>query len=144
MNIDFAINDDDWQVLEKKIADFSGNAENAINNYLHGEGAEVITQGVTKYIPVSTGRPSAHANVKRKYKHKKTADHAKNSNWSKITNFNLSTKLNNQNDFYYLYFVQYGLGTSERTGGVQFIDLGIDSVYEKVLEGIHEALNKEV
>jgi hypothetical protein len=144
LNIDFAIKADDWQVLEKKIADYPGNAENTINSYLHGEGAEFITQGVTKYIPVSTGRYSAHANLKRKYKHKKTGAHAKNAEWYQTNKFNLAINITNIRDYYYLYFVQNGLGTSERTGGVQFLDLGIDSVYAKVLEGIHEALNREV
>lgn len=144
MSVEFAIKADDWQVLEKKIADFSGNAESAINNYLHGEAAELITQGVTKYIPVSTGRVNAHRNLRKSYKHKKALNHAKFSNWAKITNFNLATNISNQNDFYYLYFVQNGLGTSERTGGVPFLDLGIDSVYQQVLDGIFEALNKEV
>lgn len=144
MNINFAIKADDWQVLEKKIADYPGNAENAINSYLHGEGNETIVKGVTKYIPLSTDHFKAHTNLRKVYKHKKASDHAKKSQWAKVTNFNLATRLNNQNDFYYLYFVQYGLGTSKHTGGVQFIDLGIDSVYAKVLEGIHKALNREV
>lgn len=131
-------------MLEKEIADYPGNVERAINDYLHGEGAELITQGVTKYIPVSTDYFELKAYRGKQYKRKKTGAHAKNAEWYQTNKFNLSINITNIRDYYYLYFVQNGLGTSERTGGVQFLDLGIDSVYAKVLEGIHEALNKEV
>lgn len=142
MSIDFAIKADDWQILENKIADYPGNAEDTINNYLHGDGVELITQSITNYIPLSTGRPSAHANVKRKYKHKKVGSHARYAKWYHTKNFNLAINITNIRDYYYLYFVQNGLGTSQASGGVDFMSKGIDSVYEQVLSGIYNALNK--
>lgn len=141
MSIGFTIQENDWHLLEKKIADYPGNVECAINNYLHGEGAELITQGVTKYIPVSTDYIQVQG---KQYKRKKTGTHARDAKWYQTNKFNLAINITNIRDYYYLYFVQNGLGTSERTGGVPFADKGIDSVYAKVLEGIHEALNKEV
>ncbi len=145
MSIDFALKADDWQILEKRLADYPKNAENAINNYLHNEGNDVIVHGVTRYIPVSTGHPKAHLRTKgKKYKHKKSGAHAKDAVWYETNKFNLAINLKNIRDYYYLYFVQNGLGTSKYTGGVDFITPGMNSVYDTVLDGLQNALNKEV
>ncbi|MCM1115679.1 MAG: hypothetical protein NC397_09305 [Clostridium sp.] len=141
---EYDLNADDWQRLSAQFSSYTGNVEATINDYLHNDAAELLVRGITQFIPVSTGHANAHIRYRRKYKHKKTTAHAKFTEWWKEYDFNLSIKITNTKDFYYLYFVEHGLGTSSESGGVDFLELGMENVYQKVIDGIYTALNKEI
>lgn len=140
----FSINEDDFAKFEQAIKKYPEHAERAINAYLHGEGAELISNSVTNHIPVSTGRYSAHRNLQKKYKHKKTLKHARDAKWYLKKEYNLALNIKNKNDYYYLYFVKNGLGTSERSGGIDFVEIGLNNVYNRLVNGLTECLTWEV
>lgn len=139
----FTLNADDFTKVIDAIRKTPENAERTINQYLHGEAADMLVDSITKYIPVSTGRYAAHRNLQKTYKHKKSVQHARYAKWYLAKNYNLALTINNQNDYYYLYFVEHGLGTSSRSGGVDFAELGINSVYDRIINGMIDSISKE-
>lgn len=128
----FSLNDKDVDRIKKSILNLGGSSENVINDYLHGEGAERIVTGITKFIPVS----------KRKKKHAKT------SKWYKQNNYNLAVAIENstsgKNSFYYLYYVATGTGTSEKKGPNDFMNKGMDTEYNNVVNGLINEIEKNI
>lgn len=144
MGAQFSIDYRDYDRLIDAISAAPGRAEESINNFLHGEGTNLLADSVTSYIPVSTGRYAAHKNIKKLYKHQKTLQHARNARWYEVINNNLAITITNTRNYYYLYFVENGLGTSRRSGGVDFIGSGIENVYDRLVNGMIDSITKEV
>lgn len=99
----FTVDYEDLKALEERLKDIPGKAEKAINEVLHGEGAELAVKAVTNLLPVSDRRKK----------------HAKESNWSKTLTENLGFTImtrggaaKNKNSYGYLTFPDKGIGRS--------------------------------
>lgn len=139
----FGMNYEEFNAFAAAIRRYPDNAENAINTYLHEEGAQLLSDSITNHIPLSTGRYAAHRNLQKKYKHKKTMKHARDAKWFLKKEYNLGINIKNKKDYYYLYFVENGLGTSSRTGGVDFVERGFNDIYQQIADGLIHCLDWE-
>lgn len=104
----------------------TGNKEVKINKYLHETAQKEAVSAITKYIPLS----------------RESKRHAKNLVWYKVTPFNLAFKIETKPAFYYLWFVNEGSGTSKKSGGRPFADLGIKDVQDSIFDGMLAALTE--
>lgn len=143
MSDSFGMSYEDFDKFVTAIKQYPDNAENAINSYLHNEGAVLLSDNITRHIPLSTGRYAAHRNLRKKYKHKKAMKHARDAKWFLKKEYNLGINITNKKDYYYLYFVENGLGTSKSSGGVDFVERGFDDVYEQITDGLVNCLKWE-
>lgn len=139
----YGLDYEDFNKFIEAIKQYPLNAEEAINNYMHGDGAVLITDSITNHIPVSVGRYAAHKNLRKTYKHKKASKHAKEAKWYLAKECNLGINIKNKGIYYYLYFVENGLGTSEKSGGVDFVNKGIDDIYAKITGDLIDCLKWE-
>ena len=139
----FGMDYEDFNRFIAAVKQYPQNAERAINAYLHDEGAEVLSDSITNHIPVSTGRYAAHRNLQKKYKHKKAMKHARDAKWFLKKEYNLGINITNTKDYYYLYFVENGLGTSLSGGGVDFVERGFNDVYKQITDGLINCLEWE-
>lgn len=139
----FGMSYEDFDKFVTAIKQYPKNAEEAINTYLHSEGAEITSDSITNHIPISTGRYAAHKNLRKLYKHKKTMKHARDAKWFLKKEYNLGINITNKKDYYYLYFVENGLGTSKKTGGVDLVERGFNEIYEQIADGLINCLNWE-
>lgn len=129
MSAKFTINASDMRVIQKKISAFKGNAEKSINGFLKTKGKEILVQGVTKHTPVSDRK-------KR---------HAKDSKPYQTINGNLSVTVASKRTYSYLYFPDAGEGTSKTNPrNTGFMQEGADSVYNEMVNGILEAVEREM
>lgn len=109
-------------------------AERIINDYLAGEGGDLLKESIHEILPVS-GRTWAG---------KKTA--AKATDPFKKTPGNLSVKIHTKGNYHYLYFPDDGSDTIHHYGNKQFMFDGAskkseeigDKIIEKLLERLEE------
>lgn len=133
-SVEFSIKDEDVKRIKNSIQKFNGDAENVINKYLEKEAKKKIINSIVDFIPVS----------KEKYPSQKGKIHAKTSKpltGKRISN--LTLKINTKKEFNYLYFPQMAQGTSKGKQPNDFMEKGIDKVYDNVVnEMLDKLINK--
>ncbi|WP_254610105.1 MULTISPECIES: hypothetical protein [unclassified Bacillus (in: firmicutes)] len=125
------------QRLEEKMMRLPNKMEPTINNILHTDGIRIATEEITKLIPVSRSKWSV-----------RNKTHAKNSNWSKSEKLNLGFRVisrggsaNKKGSFGYLVFPNEGRG-SHNPLEQRFAERGIQNATPKILEKLHEGVDK--
>ncbi|WJE54325.1 hypothetical protein QRE66_08845 [Bacillus cereus] len=125
------------QRLEEKMMQLPNKMEPTINNILHTDGIRIATEEITKLIPVSRSKWSV-----------RNKTHAKNSNWSKSEKLNLAFRVlsrggsaNKKGSFGYLVFPNEGRG-SHNPLDQRFAERGIENATPKILEKLHEGVDK--
>lgn len=123
----FELKSEDMDILQEKLRRTVPDAEKTINIYLAEKGAEELIGGVTKYTPVS--------NREKK--------HAKNSMPYKAKPGNMRVNISTKPEYGYLYFPDAGEGTSSKNPRHEgFMQDGVESVYENVVNGLLEAVER--
>lgn len=144
----FELKYEDVQKLKQSIVNFQGNKEDAINDCLKKITGPKVARSVTDFLPVA----------KNKYYY--FYPHAKDAEWYEITYYNLSFVLANnlrgknitkttknkgaRKSFYYLYYPATGTGNSYKKGPNDFLNKGINKVYDNVIEDLINALNNRI
>lgn len=103
-------------------------AERIINNYLAGEGAELLKSGIHDILPVSGRHWSGKAPA------------AKSTDPFAKINGNLSVRITTKDRYAYLYFPDDGSTTKNHVGGQNFMYLGAESKAQKVADNIVDKL----
>lgn len=109
-------------------------AEKIINEYLTGEGGDLLKQSIHDLLPVSG----------RTWKRKKRA--AKLTDPFKKTSGNLSVKISTKGAYHYLYFPDDGSNTERHRGNQQFMFQGAsnksDEIANEVIDRLLERLEE--
>ena len=130
----FELKYDDVQKLKQSIINFQGNKEDVINDCLRKITGPKVTRSVTDFLPIS----------------EKGKRHAKDNKWYDLQYYNLSFVLSNNlkgkrgTSFYYLYYPATGTGHSKKKGPNDFLNKGINKVYDNVIEDLLNALNNRI
>lgn len=124
MSINFHMEYDDVDRLQKAIINFGEKAEKTINDYLKGEGKEKFIDGVENIIPVSDRNKS----------------HAKMSNpLQGVQEENMTITIKNKKPYQYLYFPDTG-GFVTNPVGQNFMEKGMESKVDSVVNDILDRL----
>lgn len=107
-------------------------AERIINEYLHGEGAEIIQDNIRKILPVSG----------RTWKGKKAA--ASKTNPFSVKKENLEVTIHTKGAYHYLYFPDDGSNTINHFGNQQFMFKGAMDSSDKIVNEVVEKLVKRL
>lgn len=125
----------EYQFNDRQIADFHeallafpGNVEITLNEFLEKQGKDTTLERLTKHIPISVNGE----------------EHAKHSKWYRTELSNLTLTVDTISDFYYLIFVNEGSGTSRKSGGVPFADIGINEAGDIIFSDLTELLYKQM
>lgn len=132
----YELNYEDVERIQDAIRQCGKTSESAINDYLHNVAGELIAKSITKFIPRSN----------------RNKDHARDRKWYAQDNFNLAVGIANnisgKKSAYYLYYVATGTGTSKKNGPNDFMERGLESEYDNVVNGVInkllENVNKEL
>lgn len=121
-------------VILKTIEEFSdgSEAESIINEYLGGEGGDLLKEGIQNLLPVSG----------RTWKGKKRA--AKSADPFKKTKGNLSVKISTKGVYHYLYFPDDGSNTERHYGNQQFMFGGASAQADNIANEIINRLLKRM
>lgn len=123
----FSVNAEDFERLQKAVQSFPGDAEAAINEVLHGYGADTISERIRKYMPVSDKKKGAHAVDAKSLRH---------------TDGNLSTTVRTTNKYHYLYFPDDGTNTRRHVGNQQFFLRGAEDASGEIVDACLEKITK--
>ena len=121
------LNADEFDRVLKAIEQFPGNAEQAINDVLHGAGAELIQERIRKYMPVSD---------------KKKGTHAVDAKSLTSIGSNLAVTTKSTNKYHYLYFPDDGTNTRRHVGNQQFFLRGAEDASSEIVDLITEKLTQ--
>lgn len=124
MSTTMRMNTEDFERLHKALERFPGNAEDAINEVLHGEGANLIKESIRQLIPVSG----------RTWKGKAAPASEGNSLMSVPGNLSVTTKSTKR--YQYLYFPDDGTNTRRHVGNQQFFPRGAEEVASEIADVI--------
>lgn len=119
------LNAEEFEKVQKAIEQFPGNAEKAINEVLHGAGAELIQERIRKYMPVSD---------------KKTGSHAVDAKSLTQVGSNLAVTVKSTKKYNYLYFPDDGTNTRRHVGNQQFFLKGAEDASGEIVDAITEKL----
>ena len=121
----FELNDGDINKLVASIQNYSGNAEQAIGNYLENELPGIAKPSIQNLIPVSN----------------RNKKHAKNSApFTEDMEGNLSSYIHTKKPFHYLYFPDEGEGTSKGQEPHYFMEEGMERKYDEIVNGLLDSL----
>ena len=110
------------QRLQEAMANYSGNAEQAINDVLHNEAGDLAQEEIRRLMPVSD-------------KHwKGKAPAAKTGKSLRNINGNLSVTVTTSKRHQYLYFPDDGSNTRRHAGNQQFFRRGGENVRDEIVE----------
>ena len=123
----FTVSQEEYDRLLESIQRFPGDAEKAINEVLHGTGAELISERIKNYMPVSD---------------KKKGTHAVDANSLRHTDANLSTTVRSQKKYNYLYFPDDGTNTQRHVGNQQFFLRGAEDSSGEIIDACVEKLTQ--
>lgn len=125
--VKFELKENDFEKVINAIIEFEGNSEKIINQYLEEEAKNKIIDSIINLIPVSASRKK----------------HAKRSNpLDGKRRSNLTLTITSKNKYNYLYFPDQGEGTNKVAK--EFMEKGIDNVYEDVVNSMLEKLQKKL
>lgn len=122
----FSLDVTQFERVADKAMEFSDGAvaESIINDYLGGEGGDIIKERIRGLLPVSG----------RHWKGKKAA--AKSTNPFRKTPGNLSVKIHTKGAYHYLYFPDDGSSTEKHYGNQQFMFEGASKSSDEIAEEI--------
>lgn len=127
-SVEFGIKYEDVEKIKDSIQKFDGDAEKVINQYLETQAKDKFIKNIVNLIPVSDA-DKQHAKDSAPLTGKKIA--------------NLTLKINTKSKFNYLYFPQMAEGTSKGKNPNDFMEKGIDKVYDNVVnEMLDRLINK--
>lgn len=122
MSVQFTLDIEDIERLQRALERFPGRGEEAINEVLHGEGAVEIQDAIRLLIPISGAKPW---NGKRPPAHE--------SNSLMAVPGNLSVTIKTTKPYQYLYFPDDGTNTRRHAGNQQFFARGAEDVSSNVV-----------
>lgn len=128
----FELNVSEVDRLIEAIKNFPYDAEEAINEVLHGEGAELLQESITRLMPVSG----------RKWQGKKKG--AKSAKSLKNVTGNLSVTVTTQKSYQYLYFPDDGSNTENHYGNQQFFYRGGEAVQDDIIDRCINRLTRAI
>lgn len=118
----------DMEKIKEAIEKLPYNTEKTINDYLRNEGEKILIDEITNKIPIS----------------KKGKKHAKTHKWFQSKFYNLSIVVTTASQYYYLYFVNEGSGTSKKGNYVDFFEDGGEKASKKITEGLIKKLDENL
>lgn len=122
MSTTLGINAESFDRMQEALKRYQGNAEEAINDIFHNEGATLIQDSIRLLIPVSgktwKGKPAP----------------AKSANSLQSVNGNLSVTVKSAKKYQYLYFPDDGTNTRRHVGNQQFFLQGAEAVSDDIIE----------
>jgi hypothetical protein len=124
MRTTFMLDDAEFERMQKALERFPGNAEDAVNEVLHGDGATLIKDSIRQLIPVSG----------RTWKGKAAPASEGNSLTSVPGNLSVTTKTTKR--YQYLYFPDDGTNTRRHVGNQQFFPRGAENVSSEIADVI--------
>lgn len=107
--------------LEAAMKQYQGNVEEAINDVLHNDGGQLISEEIMRLMPHSGNRT---------WKGKKK--HAKESKSLLNENGNLSVTVKTKKNWQYLYFPDDGSNTVRHAGNQQFFRRGAENQADEI------------
>lgn len=118
---------DDVMRLENSLQKLSKGAETIVNEVLHGEGVEILTDDVVKLINIG----------------KRGAPHAKTSNPFKADKFNLGFTITTKKAFGHLVFPDEGRGVRNHMEQ-NFSGKGLLSATPKIVTKLEEIIKRKI
>lgn len=125
----FTMNAEEFDRVLKAIEQFPGDAEKAINEVLHGKGAELIQERILKYMPVSD---------------KKKGTHAVDAKSLTPMGSNLAVTVKSTSKYHYLYFPDDGTNTRRHVGNRQFFLRGAEDASGEIVDAITGKLTQTI
>lgn len=122
MTSPWKINVADFEALQKAMEAYEGNTEETINDVLHNQGGELISNSVRRLIPVSG----------KNWKGKAKA--AKSGNSLQNVNEHLAVTVKTTKKYQYLYFPDDGTNTRRHIGNQRFFEKGGEAVKDEIIE----------
>ena len=132
MDIKFEIDENLSTELMNTLSKLPNRGEEIVNEVLHGEGADLLKEGITNLLPVSG----------RTWKKKKKA--AKVAKPFNSRDGNLSVTIFTRSGYDYLYFPDDGSNTKRHAGRQQFMKKGTQSKSGKIIDLCLNRLNNEI
>ena len=129
MSTKFTLSHEDFDRMTEAIKRFPGDAEQVINDTLHGFGADLISERVKQYMPISTKSKGTHAVDAKSLRH---------------TDTHLSTTVRSAKKYNYLYFPDDGTNTKRHVGNQQFFRRGAEDSAGEIVDVITEKLTKKL
>lgn len=123
------LNANEYDRVLQAVEQFPGNAEQVINEVLHGEGAELIQERIRKYMPVSD---------------KKKGRHAVDAKSLTPKGSNLAVTVKSTKKFNYLYFPDDGTNTRKHVGNQQFFLRGAEDASGEIVDLITAKLTQTI
>lgn len=134
--VEFRLDNEDLKRLETALQEIPDKAENVINEVLLGQAINILTEDVTRFIPMSRDQ-----NKKK---------HARSSDWSKSQTFNLGFLLvskggaaSNKNSFGYLVFPDEGRGIKNNVAH-DFTGKGQNMAKPKIMDLLSANITKVI
>lgn len=118
----FKLDAAEFDRLTERIKEYQGDAENAINEVLWGEGGQRIHNAIMELLPSSgrtwSGKPAA----------------ARSAAPFTQENENLSVTIRTKGTYNYLYFPDDGSTTKKHEGNQQFMFRGAENEQERIID----------
>jgi len=126
MTVRFEIDYKEVEQLKEKFAQIPDKVEDKVNEVLHNYGVEAVKDRIVDRLPVS--------NVDKK--------HAKNSKPLRHKTFNLGFEVVPKKPYRYLVFPDQALGTSVGNRPDEFMQEGLNTSTDPILQEINEQIEK--
>lgn len=131
-SVNFQIKQEDIIRLQEAMMRFGDESESTINDYFMGIGANIGVRAITSLLPTSG----------RTWKGK--GKPAKSSNPFQSDFVNLGFSIRSKKKYNYLYFPDQGSGTSLKNNPLEFMDKGLDKVYDDIVDGLLKGLKIKI
>lgn len=131
-SVNFQIKQDDIIRLQEAMVRFGNESESTINDYLMGIGANMGIRSIISQLPTSG----------RTWKGKGKS--AKSGNPFQSDFVNLGFSIRSKKKYNYLYFPDQAAGTSSGNSPLEFMDRGLDKVYNNIVDGLLKSLQIKI
>ena len=128
MSTKFTISPEEFDRMTEAVKSFPGDAEQVINDTLHGYGADLISERIKRFMPRSDKKKGAHAVDGNSLRH---------------TDTNLATTVRAAKKHQYLYFPDDGTNTRRHVGNQQFFRRGAEDASGEIVDTIVEKLTEK-
>lgn len=129
MSTKFTLSHEEFDRMTEAIKSFPGDAEQVINDTLHGYGAELISERIKNFMPVSDKRKGTHAVDAKSLRH---------------TDTHLATTVRSAKKYQYLYFPDDGTNTKRHVGNQQFFRRGAEDASGDIVDAITGKLTQKL
>lgn len=113
--------------LQEAMRRYPDNAERAINDVLHGQGADLISERIKQFMPRSDKKKGTHAVDAKSLRH---------------TDTHLATTVRSTKTYQYLYFPNDGTNTRRHVGNQQFFLRGAEDASGEIVDACIEKLTQ--